>query len=142
MAKIWSKNSDSSDSLFRNLALEEGLYTFKFDDNTLSRFAIKDVSTAAIGKTITAGGRNITVVSVIDVKEKGKNFFEVDIEVGEKKFEAAGFQSVALILGALGILAIWFLVEVRKTFAPKTLFPLAVVALISLFIIGKLGIFK
>ncbi|HLF51508.1 hypothetical protein [Flavobacterium sp.] len=136
MPTIWSKNKDSSSTLSA-LSLEEGIYTFVFENTILTKYTILAAAQKYKDNGLVENlkGKKIEVIGVRETQKQ----FEIDIEVtkGEGSPTEAGFVSVSLLLGALGIVAIWFLIEVRKTFTPKTIIPLAAVAIGGLVIASK-----
>jgi hypothetical protein len=120
MITIWSKEK-SSGSVLNNLALDQGIYDLRFSKNIISKVTILELmkSDAARGSVYKTGNKEIRPIQVIE-REKD---FSIIVEVSHNAnipVSEASFVSVSVMLGLLGIIAITFLIEVRKTFTNKT----------------------
>lgn len=125
MITIWSKEK-SSPSVLSTLRLEEGLYEFRFSSNIVTRTTILSLMEFDVknGNRYNIGDKELKPVKVVEREKDFSIFIEVEKKTNVKE---AGFTSISIALGALGIIAIFFLIEVRKTFTGKTGFSVALI---------------
>lgn len=111
---IWSREK-SDPSIIQALELEIGQYDFVFDSNILTRNTI--LHAAQMQKEpLQVGGKIVTVTKAVDQN----NRITVSIDVKEGKLPEMGEAGIGkatiyAALGAIGILAIFYIVEIKKT---------------------------
>lgn len=112
---IWSRDAKDSPSIFSSLELDVGQYDFVFDSNILTRNTVLLVAQNQ-REPLQVGGKIITVTNTSD--DTKRITISLDVKKGQLPIGSeagVGKATVYAVLGAIGVLAVFYVVEIKKT---------------------------